>query len=182
MKIQFHEQNSFQIEGKNNKVLLDPVTENLNEVDLVLHSGGNNNIKNNAKKALILPGEFEISNILVKGFYTENKQNIVYKFTLDEITCAAFGGLEEVPNTKLLENLGENIDIAFINLSESFNDKKAKDLIEKTEPRMVILGGDSAYFAKMTENSGAKTAEENPLKIKKSELSAEKTEILILPV
>jgi hypothetical protein len=83
---------------------------------------------------------------------------------------------------KVLEQLGENIDVAFVCLSEKFEPKKAKELIEKTEPRLVLLGGDSQYFAELSGLMNVQNVEENPLDVLKSKLPDENTDIKILPL
>ena len=183
MKVQFFGGNTFVIEGENATVVLDPSGDYKGDsVDIVTNSGGADyaNIKE-YKKVLELPGEFEISEVLVMGYYA-TPENVVYRMILDEVAFVHFGTLTEVPGSKFFDKLGENIDIIFVCLSEQFDDKKAKNLIEQVDPRMVFLGGDESYFPKLVESMGAKTAEENPVNIAKSQLSDDKTEVVILVV
>ncbi|MCK5461237.1 MBL fold metallo-hydrolase [Candidatus Gracilibacteria bacterium] len=183
MKIQFYGQNCFTISGKEASCAFDTPENFSQSVDVTMDSG-NFSAKNiESKKNLSLPGEFEISGILVKGFYSDDQQkNIVYKIIIDDVCCVHLGDLQEIPHTKFFENLGENVDIAFVNFSESLNEKKVKDLLEKIEPRMVLLGGDESFFPKMVETCGAKTSEENPITVSKSSLSNDKTDIFIMNV
>ncbi len=183
MKIQHFGGNTFLVQGKDTKVVLDPsVGESFASVDFATNSGNASfeGVKE-AKKLLTLPGEFEISNVLVMGYYTEGK-NVVYKLIVDDVSIVHFGHLTAAPNTKFFENLGENIDVILLPLNETFNDKAAKELIEKLEPRMAILGGNADYFPKLVENMGAKVGEENPIKLSKSGLSDDKTQVVILPL
>jgi L-ascorbate metabolism protein UlaG (beta-lactamase superfamily) len=182
MKIQFCGENSFYVTGKSGSVVFDANEGFDQKASFATNSQSKEQKSLKEIKQLILPGEFEISGILIKGFYTNDQKNVVYKVIIDEISIAHFGEISEIPKEKLFTNLGENIDIAFINLSENFNEKKAKELIDKIEPRMVFIGGDNQFFPKIIEIAGAKIMEENPINVKKSELSDDRTEIRILNV
>lgn len=178
MKIQFNGGQSFSLEGKEVKCLFDPETEE--QADFAMFSQKKAKMVKGVKKNLLLPGEFEISGALIQGFYTDSAKNIVFKVMLEDVTFAHFGEMKDVPGSKFFEDLGESIDVIFMNLSTDFDEKKAKDLLGKIEPRMAILGGDVAYFPKMVELAGAKTSEENPMKLVRSGLSDDKTEVVIL--
>jgi len=183
MKIQFLGNSAFLVEGKDVKIAFDPMSGlDLPALDFATNSGGGNlSQTKEVKKTLDLPGEYEISGALIMGFYSSSK-NVVYKVVTDDVSLVHFGNLSEIPESKFFDKLGENIDVIFVVLSDSFNEKIAKELIEKLEPRMAILGGDVSYFPKKVESMGAKTLEENPLKISKSQLSDENTEVVILGV
>ena len=120
--------------------------------------------------------------MLAQGFFTDNRTNVAYKIVVEETALLHFGALKEVPMADFFEKLGENVDVVVIALSETFDDTKAKALIDKLDPRMVLLTGDETYFAGMTAKAGAKAAEEAVLNITKSGLSDDKTDIIILKV
>ena len=183
MKIQFLGQNTFLAEGKDVKVVFEPsASTSIDSVDFVTNSGnGNSAGVKESKKVLSLPGEFEISEALANGYYS-SKENVVFKVVMEDISLVHFGAVKEVPDSNFFDKLGENIDVVFVCLSHDFDEKKAKNLIEQIDPRMAILGGDASFFPKMVESMGAKTAEENPIKITKSQLLDDKTEVMILPI
>ena len=182
MKIQFYGGTSFGIFGKTTKVAFDPLPDfKEKNLDFVMSSRGADLSEIEAKKHLSLAGEFEISGVLVRGFFN-GKENTIYKVICDDLTLVHFGQLPAQPDTKFVEQLGENVDVAFINLSKEFGPKEAKTLLENLDPRMAIFGGDPIFFPKMAEISGVKTAETNPINISKSNLSDETTELLILPL
>ncbi len=184
MKIQFHGEHTFSLAGKERAIAFDPKDgfEGV-KLDFVALSNSHAYSDVEAKKVLTLPGEFEISEILVTSIFSDKKsQNVVYKVIMEGVSLVYFGNLQEIPNNKFFEKLGENFDIVLLNLGENFKGKEAKEMIELLDPRMVILGGDPQFFPKMAEIMGAKTAEENPIKVSRSSLSDDKTEILILPV
>lgn len=182
MKIQFFGETSFLVQGEKAKMAFDPLPNFAEkELDFATSCCDANLEKIDAKKHLTIPGEYEISEVLVRSF-RENEDNIVFKISLDNLSIVHFGQLKSVPDTKFFEPLGENIDIALINLSENFKPEDAKKLVEILEPRMTIFGGDPQFFPKITELTGAHTAEENPISVTRSSLSDEKTEFFILPL
>jgi L-ascorbate metabolism protein UlaG (beta-lactamase superfamily) len=183
MKIQFYGNQCFSITGKNAKIVFDP-NESFKEkgFDFAMFSNTENadkfKAKDDFKKILKFPGEFEISEILLNGVYSR-PENIIFKILIDNITFAHFGEIERMPDKQIFEKIGENIDVAFINLSKKCSKKLAKELLDTLDPRLVILGGNKEFFPKMIEIFGAKN-KENPIEIKRSDLSDEKTEMIIL--
>ncbi|MCF7830944.1 MBL fold metallo-hydrolase [Candidatus Gracilibacteria bacterium] len=181
MKIQFYGENCFEINGKDAKIVFDPNDKFPGKnLDFATNSGAfsANCEKLETKKILSIPGEFEISGVLVRGFYSR-PENVVFKVVTDGIACAHFGSLEVRPSTEFFEKLGENVDVLLVNLNEKFGVKEAKDLMETFEPRYTIIGGDQSLFPKMVE-AGAKVLEENSLTISQTSLSEDKSEIIIL--
>ena len=183
MKVQFLGGNTFLLEGADAKVVFDPSADvPIESVDVVMNSGeADVSMVGEYKKVLALPGEFEISQVLMMGYYS-SPENVVYRVILEDIAFVHFGNLIEVPGSKFFDKLGENIDVIFVSLGEGFDEKKAKNLIEQIEPRVAFLGGDASLFPKMIEIIGAKVKEENPVSLTKSQLSDDKTEVFILPV
>jgi len=183
MKIQFFGGTDFRINNKKHSIHFNPSQAPTDSTDCVLVSNTENGQQfETAKKTFSLPGEFEISEILIRGFRSEDGTNTMFKALFEDTACVHFGNLTEIPATKQLELLGENIDVAFLCLSDKMNGKKAKELLEKTEPRLVLFGGDPQYFAEMSSLMNVKTAEENPLEVHKSKLPDENSELYILPV
>ena len=182
MKIQFFGGTTFGVFGKSARIMFDPTTETAQEnLDFVTFANGKDIKSITTKKSLTLPGEFEISNVLVRGI-SSRLENTVYKVVFEDMAIAHFGNLAETPSSKFFETLGENVDIVLINISEKFPLKKIKDVLESVDPRMVIFGGDSQFFPQITEEFGAQTVEENPHTISRSQLSEEKTDYLFLPL
>lgn len=180
MKIQFHGDRCFSLQTKTNKNTFDANQAVIPDSDFQTISGEGVSEQDGLGKALDLPGEFEINGALMKGIYSNDKTNVIFKVVVDEIVVVHLGNLKEVPSTETLDAMGENVDVALIVLNDTINDKKAKDLIEKIEPRLALVGGDSAHYAKLTELMNAQTAEENPVTITKSGLSDDKTEVKLM--
>lgn len=181
MKIQFFGNSSFLVEGKSAKVAFDPANKKLEKVDITTSSTGEE-ISLEAKKLLTLPGEYEISGVLVRGFYTHGNTNTVFKIALDDIVIAHFGNLPGIPKADFFDRLGENVDIALLTLRDDFDAKSAKDFLEKVDPRMVIFGGSSAVYPRIVELFNAKILPEAEMSVSRSSLPSETTEFVILSV
>jgi len=180
MKIQYFGEQCFALTDKTRSILLSHTDgADFSAESVVLSPSGDIDVT--AKRIIHLPGEFEISEVLMKGFQS-HPGNTIYKVIMNEITFAHFGTLVEIPKAKLFEQLGENIDVAFVNLSEKMDAKKLKDLIDTISPRIAIVGGDVSMLPKFMEVSGAKTAETNPMEVTKSMLPSDNTDIYVLPL
>ena len=181
MKIQFFGGSSFLVEGKSAKVAFDPADKKLGKVDITTSSTGEE-ISLEAKKLLTLPGEYEISGVLARGFHTHGDTNTVFKIALDDIVVAHFGNLPGMPKAEFFDRLGENVDIALLTLRDDFDAKSAKDFLEKVDPRMVVFGGNPAIYPRIVELFNAKLSEESSLSVSRSSLPTDTTEFVILSV
>ena len=183
MEIQFLGGTTFEAKGKKARIAFNmDKSPARKDADIATRSdfkGLEAEMHEDVKKFISLPGEYEVSGVLAKGLLSGT--NIIYKIVLDATSIAHFGNLEGQPANDLLKELGD-VDIALINASKNFNEKEVKILIETIDPRMAIIGGDQALFPKITTECLAQTAEKNPLVFKKSELSDDVTNVLILPV
>ncbi len=133
-----------------------------------------------AKKILTLPGEYELSGVLIRGFYTHEEGSTVFKITLDDIVVAHFGNLPTAQKSDFFDELGENIDVVLITLHEGVDIKKAKEFLENIDPRMVIFGGDPVVFPKLVESFNAKVNPEKSLVVSRMSLPSETTDFVIL--
>jgi hypothetical protein len=181
MKIQFFGGTTFGAFGKKARIVFDP-TDNFAEknLDFTTSSNGRTPQGIDAKKTLSLPGEFEISNVLVKSLAQKNRENTIFKVIMEELSIVNCGNLVDTPDKQLFEELGEDIDILIINISEKFPAKKVKDLLETIEPRVAFIGGDSTKFAELNGIMAITMGEENPISISRSTLSEDKSEYYIL--
>ena len=130
-------------------------------------------------KKIELPGEFEVSGVLAAGGANE-ENGVIFKTFCENLHLAHLGDLAKNPSTEILEFLGENIDIVFGVLGAEGSEKSAKNWIEKVEPRLAILGGETANLAAAATELGAEKKSETSMKISKSSLSADKTQVVIL--
>lgn len=181
MKIQFFGGSSFLVEGKSAKIAFDPADKTLGKVDITTSSTGEE-VSLEAKKLLALPGEYEISGVLVRGFHTHGDTNTVFKVALDDVVIAHFGNLPGMPKAEFFDRVGENIDIALLTLRDDFDAKSAKDFLEKVDPRMVVFGGSAAVYPRIVELFNAKILPESEVSVSRSSLPSEVTEFVILSV
>ena len=182
MDISYHGQTCFSVKGKKSSVVFDANEAfGSNKVDVCFHSGEHTTKDSvEAKKHLHIPGEFEISEVLITGNPTDDRKNTVYKIDVDDVVIAHMGSLKAVPEKSFYDGLGENVDVLIINVSSDIDAKKAKSIIESVSPRMALIGGDQSLFPGVIENCGAKVKEESKVSISRSSLSDDATEIFIL--
>jgi hypothetical protein len=181
MKIQFFGSSSFLVEGKSAKIAFDPADEKVGAVDIATHSSGEE-MSVEAKKELTLPGEYEISGVLVRAFHTHGETNTVFKATMEDVVIAHFGNLPGMPKAAFFDELGENVDVALLTLRDDFDAKSAKDFLEKVDPRMVIFGGNAAIFPRIVELFNAKILPESEISVSRSSLPSDTTEFVILSI
>lgn len=183
MKIQFFGNNTFGAFGKEARVIFNPA-DNFAEkkIDFTANSNGIAPKGVEAKKLLTLPGEYEISNVLVKSIAQKNDNNVIFKIVMDDLSVIYCGEMTEMPNKDLFEKLGEDIDVLIVNISEKFPAKKIKDLLETIDPRVSFTGGDASKFAELNEIIAINMSEENPIAISRASFSEEKSEHYILTV
>ncbi|MCF7846674.1 MAG: MBL fold metallo-hydrolase [Candidatus Gracilibacteria bacterium] len=180
MKIQFFGGKTFGLFAKNARVVLDaPAKFPEKKLDIATTSTEEDLSALDAKKVLSLPGEYEISEILVKGFQPKQGR-VTFKITMEDIAVAHFPAITLVPEAKFIDRLGENVDVVLLPLGEDLTPKTAKKLIEEIDPRVVIFGGDPQFFPEIKEMTGAQILEENSVDISRSKLPEEKTEYWIL--
>ena len=183
MKIQFFGNNTFAAMGKDARIAFDPA-DNFAEknLDFTMNSDRKSPKGIEAKKSLTLPGEYEISNVLVKSISQQKDNNVIFKVVMDGLVIVSCGNMEQTPNKEVFEELGEDIDILIINISEKFPAKKVKDLLETIEPRIAFIGGDATKFSEINGMINVTMPEEKIMKISRSTFSDEKSEYYILPV
>ncbi|PID70298.1 hypothetical protein CSB37_02840 [bacterium DOLZORAL124_38_8] len=178
MKVKFFGGSTFDVTGAEKKIMFNAVSD-LESYDVALSSNNSGDVAG-AKKTFGLPGEFEISDILLRGFRTEKGASTIFKVFLKDTSIVHLGNLTEIPETGTLKELGENIDVAIVILSESFTAKKAKELIDTIEPRMVLVGGDETHFPALKALMPVEIITENTIEVDRSKLSDEATEVKIL--
>lgn len=182
MKIQFYGDGCFQIETKDDAVVFNPNKNFEGEnADVAFLTSGevHPDPVPNVKKTLSLPGEFEISGILIRGFYSDDQKDVLFKVIFDDVAYVYLGNITQKPSTEVLKKLGENVDVIFINASEAFPAKDIRKTLEEIDPRVAFVGGDSAQFPKMVEQ-GAKMESDNSMVISKGTLNEDKMDIVIL--
>ena len=95
MKIQSLNPTSLLVSNKNKTVVINPAKDFSTAVDIALCPAPNTDFPaGKSTKVITLPGEFEISDILLKGFFSCNHQeNIIYKINIEGVSVLYFGNL-----------------------------------------------------------------------------------------
>lgn len=150
---------SFLIKSKGSTIITDPFDEEMvglkfpkTESDIVTishHHKDHDQIKNIKGTPLIIdwPGEFEKNDIRVFGYNTfhdtekgaKRGQNVLYKFESEGITVLHCGDLGEVPDQKIIDEIGD-IDILIVPVGGFYtiDAEAAKELCLKIEPSLII--------------------------------------------
>ncbi len=181
MKIQYFGGSSFGVVGKTAKIAMNATDDAMGKVDIAT-SSDSSEISIEAKKKLTLPGEYEVSGVLVRGQHTHDNKNVVFKCVIEDVEIVHFGDTPTIPMAKFFNELGENVDIAFFNLTANTEMKMVKDFLEKVDPRMVVFGGDKEAFPKAIEKLNAVVKAESEITISRASLPTDTTDYVILSV
>lgn len=143
------------------------------------------------------PGEYEVKSIPIYGTPAAHEKkeskdyhrNTIFQFTVDGVRIAHLGGLQEALTDDQLAQLGE-VDLLMIPVGggDVLSASAAADLVARMEPRIVVpmhykmkglelAAGSVDPFLK---EAGAKTVEEDKLKIAKKDLPQDETRIHVL--
>jgi L-ascorbate metabolism protein UlaG (beta-lactamase superfamily) len=153
MEIKYLGYFSFRIKGKTVVLVTDPPSSSLGLklpsllADVVLISGkkaqGDPLLVNkavNREQPFVVdsPGEYEIGGSFILGLKLEKDENL-FVVTIDELRLAFFGDLTGSLSDKQLEEI-DGVDILFlpVGLGKIFSPKKAVDLINQIEPKIII--------------------------------------------
>jgi L-ascorbate metabolism protein UlaG (beta-lactamase superfamily) len=148
-----------------------------------------------SKRVLDGPGEYEIGGVFITAIATfgkENKgRNVLYVFDLDGLTVAHLGDLQQVPEQKQIEALGEvNVLLVPVGGGNSLNAAQAAELVSLLEPNIVIpmhykipsLKLDLDDVDRFLQEMGVtEPEEETSFKITSSQLPEETETVLLTP-
>lgn len=209
MEITFHGHACFSIKEGKVTVVTDPYSENtgleLPKLSPQVVTLSSTDI--NAKPSLNLegeprvfdwPGEYEISGVYLKGVHSfqdpkeskTQRENIIFHITWNGIRLCHLGNQGTKLTPAQLEKVGE-VDVLFVPVGskEGIDAKKAKEIVEQMEPRVVIpmtyhtegskaeLGPLQPFLAAM----GAKSVEPaESFTFKRSELPEDTSRLVVL--
>jgi len=98
-------------------------------------------------KAIVGPGEYEVSGVLIVGFKTyhdndkgeKRGKNTVFIIHMDELTICHLGDLGHSLTSEQLEEL-EDVDVLFIPVGgvSTIDGSKAAEVVRQIEPKIVI--------------------------------------------
>ena len=183
MKIQSLNDSTFEITSQKKKILINPEKNTTESSELALFSSPELEINlEKVDRSFALPGEFETKEVLLKSFFSCSAQeNIIWKIKFDGISLLNFGNLNKDHGFNI-DKFGElGGDILLITLSNDFDTKLAKKIIDKICPRIVFLNGDDVMKNQAKNDLNAKNSEEESgYEFKSAILSEEKLDIIIL--
>ena len=147
------------------------------------------------KQVLDGPGEYEIGSVFITGIATYSKENkgrhVLYVFDMGGLSVAHLGDLQQVPEQKEIEALGEvNILLTPVGGGNSLNASQAAELVSLLEPNVVIpmhykipglkldLDGVDRFLQEM---GVTEPREEETLKMTTGQLPEETETVLLTP-
>jgi L-ascorbate metabolism protein UlaG (beta-lactamase superfamily) len=159
MDIKYFGHSSFFIKSKDARLVTDPFNSEMlgfrfpkTEADIVTVSHDHkdhNNIEAISNNPLIInmPGEYEKNGIRIFGYPSfhdkkkgsERGENVLFKIEAENISLLHCGDLGEMPDDKLLDEIGE-VDILFVPVGGvwSLNSGEAVTFVKKIEPSIII--------------------------------------------
>jgi L-ascorbate metabolism protein UlaG (beta-lactamase superfamily) len=158
MEVKFHGHACFSINNKNITIVTDPYSDSIGlklpklKADVVTVGHDNeahNNVKSIDDNPMILnwPGEYETKGIHFKGIHSfhnpkedkEQLENIIFTINIDGIHFCHLGAQGTKLTPEQLEQTGD-VDVLFVPVGKvgTLDCKKAKEVIEQIEPRIVI--------------------------------------------
>jgi len=135
-------------EGKSGKLKADFVLSSLGEKETPAHVEG-------ATKVFNWPGEYEIKDVPIVGFqaWTKSKsaenekekieKTILFRFQVDGVKVCHLGELGHTLTSDMLKEIGD-VDVLMVKIGKGSNleAKKASEIIEGIEPRIIIPMGE----------------------------------------
>lgn len=153
MEITYHGGNCVSITNKKTRVVVD---DNLGELglksitqdgDILLLSNPGQTKKPKAKFVSNLPGEYEVSNVSIRGIAArshiaekDNKDSIIYKLIINDLRIGILGHIYPSLDDNQLEALG-TIDVLIVPVGGggyTLDGTGAISLIKKIEPKIII--------------------------------------------
>jgi L-ascorbate metabolism protein UlaG (beta-lactamase superfamily) len=195
MQINWYGKNCFKLVDQEVSVLTDPLSPSSVGLknpritsDIVVFSSPEDRNKISSEAFIFSsPGEAEIKNVFIHGVTHFEGKNLrpIFKIIIEDLKICFLGEISNELSEEEMDRLGE-VDVLVAPFSEKIlNSKKVKKIVEQIEPSLVIPScwENRNALASFIKEVGLKEKEEtDKLKIKKKELSLEKTELVILKV
>ncbi|MEK7126996.1 MAG: MBL fold metallo-hydrolase [Patescibacteria group bacterium] len=158
MEITWHGDTCFTVKGKEKQVVIDPNKEAghlKGNMVLLSSSGENGNIEvEGSSKKFDWPGEYEMGGIPIMAFlaWTKSKSKeeagekgdttLIFRLEVDGIKICHLGEVGHVLTSDMVNEIGD-VDVLMIKAGKDSNldTKKATEIIEAIEPRIVIAMG-----------------------------------------
>jgi L-ascorbate metabolism protein UlaG (beta-lactamase superfamily) len=194
MQIQFHGHSCFTIKEGNFTLVTDPFEgAKFDRANAITLSQPTSQFKAPTPEAKLFnwPGEYETSGTYLMGISSfhntkeseKQEENTIFKIECNGLRLCHLGRLGTKPTPEQLEQIGD-VDVLFIPISGegSIDAKKAKEVIEQIEPRLMIpMLYTEDTLAAFLKEMGAVSAERlDTLSVKRSELPEEMSKVVVL--
>ena len=157
MDITYLGRSCFKIKGKQATIITDPYGPDFGlmgkqsaNIVTVSHNHADHNYTqavDNVTKVISRCGEYEVSGVLINGIPSfhdgmegaERGKNIIFVYTIDEITICHLGDLGHIVTSSVFDEI-DNIDILMIPVGGKYtiNSKQASTITRHIEPKIVI--------------------------------------------
>lgn len=194
MQIKFHGNSCFSIKEGDFVLVMDPIEGmKMEKTNAVTMSSPVNPFKapSPETKRFNWPGEYEVAGVYVMGIPSfhntkdsaQQEDNTVFKIDCGGLRLCHLGRLGAKPTPDQLEQIGD-VDILFVPVGEdgTIDAKKAKEVIEQVEPRVMIpMLYTEASLATFLKEMGAVNSERlDAFSVKRSELPEEMSKVVVL--
>lgn len=171
MNIRLLEKNSIEIESQKKLLVLEASKDHPGA--LVLTNSVENAVKSQKSRVIDWPGEYELGSWHFKSIDVGNQRCLI-TVRIEELKLTHLGKSKDLTEEQI-DKLGD-IDVLILEVGEEAMDlKTAEKIVKDIDPRSVIpLGKEATSLIKAL---GAETEESVKLKISKSSLPLDKTEI-----
>lgn len=183
MVITYYGEGCFRLQSGDLSILTDPQNNRL-KADVVLETLSPAEVDISSDK-INFPGEYEIKGIEIQGFSVPDESTdkfikTIYSIKFEEITFLLLGHISEMPDVKILEQLGEP-DVVFVPVGDHFmSPADAAKLMKQMEPSIIIpsFSKDSGEFLKLT---GQKGETEDKVVFRKKDIGETQRVIVLKP-
>lgn len=202
MDIQYYGHACFALKEGKTTILMDPFNESVGlkvpkwSADIVTISFNGEAHNNKAAvagepKVFFWPGEYETKGIHFRGIHSfhnhkdekEQLENVIFTFNVSDIRFCHLGAQGTRLTPEQLEKVGE-VDILFVPVGGKgcVDAKKAKEIIEQIEPRIVVpMMYDEDSLSAFLSVMGAEKAETvDKFTVKRSELPEDNSKVIVL--
>lgn len=143
MEIIWHGDTCFTVKEKSVSVVINPNSEaGKLKANIVLSSRDDSSKIEGVDKVIDWPGEYEVKGVPITAISASN--TLIFYFHVDGVKFCHLGDLDSVPSSEVFQEIGD-IDVLMIKIGEgsSIDSKKAMEIIENIEPKVLIpMGAD----------------------------------------
>lgn len=141
MQISWKEKLEFKITSNNNVIIINPSEKQ--KADIIINPGD----INFEKDAFLIsdPGEYEIKDdFIYKSVYKKEDEsyNDIYRILSDDVSVVILKNIDlklsDIPERVFNSIIGSKQDVVIIEINEDFEAKKAAQIINEIEPKIVI--------------------------------------------